>query len=79
MATIPELRGRGIGGALLEACLEHARSRNGSIAWCNGRVGARAFYLRHGFSVVRGPFEIEGIGPHDELRRPLREPAATIR
>jgi ribosomal protein S18 acetylase RimI-like enzyme len=71
MATVPELRGLGIGGRLLETCLAHARSRGGSFAWCNGRVAARAFYERHGFDVVRGPFEVAGIGPHHELRLPL--------
>jgi GNAT superfamily N-acetyltransferase len=71
MATVPELRGRGIGGRLLETCLAHARSCGGSVVWCNGRVAARTFYERHGFEVVRGPFEVAGIGPHLELRRPL--------
>jgi GNAT superfamily N-acetyltransferase len=71
MATLPEARGRGIGGELLEACVDHARSRGGSLVWCNGRVRATAFYERHGFAIVRGPFEIAGIGPHHELRRAL--------
>jgi GNAT superfamily N-acetyltransferase len=67
MATLPEVRGRGIGGALLEACLTHARSRGASLVWCNGRVPAVAFYRRHGFASVRGPFELPGTGPHHEL------------
>jgi GNAT superfamily N-acetyltransferase len=71
MATLPEARNRGIGARLLGRCVEHARSRGGSLVWCNGRVGARAFYERHGFEAVRGPFEIAGIGPHLELRRAL--------
>jgi GNAT superfamily N-acetyltransferase len=72
MATLPEIRSRGIGGAMLEACVEHARAHGGSFAWCNGRVPARAFYERHGFHVVRGPFDLPGTGLHVELRRPLR-------
>jgi GNAT superfamily N-acetyltransferase len=71
MATEPELRGRGIGGELLEACVEHARSHGGSVVWCDGRVAARVFYERHGFEVVRGPFDVPGIGPHYELHRAL--------
>jgi GNAT superfamily N-acetyltransferase len=71
MATAPEARGRGIGSELLRRCLEHARGHGGSFVWCNGRVGARAFYERHGFAVIRGPFDIAGIGPHVELRRDL--------
>lgn len=72
MATLPEARGRGIGGRLLEACIEHARLRGASLVWCNGRIRATPFYERHGFHVVRGPFDVPGIGPHDELHRSLR-------
>lgn len=72
MATMPKVRGRGIGGELLDACVEHARVRGGTLVWCNGRVPARSFYERHGFEVVRGPFEIPDTGPHVELHRPLR-------
>jgi GNAT superfamily N-acetyltransferase len=71
MATLPDRRGRGLGGALLEACVDHARSLGGSLVWCNGRVLATAFYERHGFAVVRGPFEVPDLGPHHELRRDL--------
>lgn len=71
MATVPPARGRGIGGALLEACVEHARSHGGSTVWCNGRVPATAFYERHGFQIVRGPFDVPDLGPHHELHRAL--------
>ena len=72
MATAPELRGRGIGGTLLESCVEHARGHDATLVWCNGRIAARAFYERHGFEVVRGPFEMPPIGSHVELHRRLR-------
>jgi GNAT superfamily N-acetyltransferase len=72
MATVPAFRGRGIGGLLLERCVQHARDRGGSVVWCNGRVPAQAFYERHGFVAVRGPFDLPGIGPHVELRLALR-------
>jgi GNAT superfamily N-acetyltransferase len=71
MATLPEARGRGIGSELLRRCVEHARRHGGATVWCNGRIGARAFYERHGFTVTRGPFDIPGIGAHVELRRDL--------
>jgi GNAT superfamily N-acetyltransferase len=72
MATLPEARGRGLGGRLLEACVEHARRHGGSLVWCNGRVPATAFYERHGFRIVRGPSDVPGIGPHHELHLSLR-------
>ncbi len=71
MATVPELRGAGVGGRLLEECVAHARSRGAVMVWCNGRVGAVAFYERHGFEAVRGPFDVPPIGPHHEMRRRL--------
>ena len=71
MAVLSEHRGRGIGGELLERCIEHAAARGATLVWCNGRVPAQRFYEDHGFAVVRGPWEMADIGPHVELRRAL--------
>jgi GNAT superfamily N-acetyltransferase len=64
MATRADLRGRGLGGALLACCETHARRHGGARLWCNARVGAREFYERAGFSVEGAVFEIPEIGPH---------------
>ena len=64
MATDPAMRGAGIGGALLRACVDHARRAGGRRVWCNARVPARGFYERAGFAVEGGEFELPGIGPH---------------
>jgi GNAT superfamily N-acetyltransferase len=71
MATLPAARGRGLGGRLLEACLDHARARGGASVWCNARTRALVFYERHGFVAAGEPFDLPGLGPHLELRRPL--------
>jgi GNAT superfamily N-acetyltransferase len=71
MATREELRGRGIGSALLARCEEHARARGGTRLWCNARVGARSFYERAGMSVCGEQFEIPEIGPHLLMSKPL--------
>jgi GNAT superfamily N-acetyltransferase len=71
MATVPEVRGRGVGAALLEACLEHARAQGGRVAWCNARTPAVGFYERFGFHVEGEEFELPGIGPHFLMRRAL--------
>jgi argininosuccinate lyase len=71
MATQPAARGRGLGGDLLERCVEHARDRGGAFVWCNARVRAVAFYERHGFAGVGDVFEIERLGPHLRMRRLL--------
>jgi GNAT superfamily N-acetyltransferase len=53
--VLPELRGRGVGGALLKAIAEHARARGATELW--GRIRAddevtRAFAERRGFREV---------------------------
>jgi ribosomal protein S18 acetylase RimI-like enzyme len=64
MATAPETRGCGYGGALLEACISHVRERGGGVVWCNAREPAVGFYERYGLRIVSERFEIAGIGPH---------------
>jgi ribosomal protein S18 acetylase RimI-like enzyme len=65
MATDPEGgRGLGLGGALLRACLDHARGAGGQRVWCNARSPVRGFYEREGFAVEGEEFELPVIGPH---------------
>ena len=64
MASAPELRGHGIGTALLAGCLQHARERGARRVWCNARVGARAFYERAGLTGHGEPFDVPPIGMH---------------
>jgi GNAT superfamily N-acetyltransferase len=71
MATLREHRGVGSGGALLERCVEHARSHGATVVWLNGRVPARAFYERHGFVASGDVFELAGLGPHLRFSRPF--------
>ena len=56
MATLPEQRGRGLGGKLLEHCLQHARALGGRRLWCSARVAVAAFYHAWGFVSVGEPF-----------------------
>jgi GNAT superfamily N-acetyltransferase len=78
MATSVEMRGRGIGAALLAFCEAHAREQGGLRLWCNARVGARAFYERAGWAVEGGLFEIPGIGPHHLMSKALVEAPQSI-
>jgi GNAT superfamily N-acetyltransferase len=71
MATLPEHRNRGLGGRLLEAGVAEVRRRGAGLVWCNGRSGATAFYLRHGFMTRGEEFEIAPIGPHYVFVRDL--------
>lgn len=71
MATLPEIRGQGYGGALLERSLAHAVDQGAELAWCTARVPAVAFYRRFGFECVGEVFDIPAIGPHVLMRRGL--------
>lgn len=71
MATVPEVRGRGHGRALLEACFDHIRTHGGRLLWCNARVPALGFYARMGFVAQGEEFEIMPIGPHYVMTRTL--------
>jgi len=71
MATLPEVRGQGYGGALLERCLAHAIEQGGGLAWCTSRIPAVGFYRRFGFETEGDVFEIPPIGPHVLMRRGL--------
>lgn len=64
MATEPASRGRGAGGAVLDALVAYARDRGATRVWCNARVAARTLYERGGFRVISEEFEVPDIGPH---------------
>jgi ribosomal protein S18 acetylase RimI-like enzyme len=69
MATVAAARGRGLGGAVLAALVEHAREHGAARVWCNARTPARAFYERAGFRVISEEFEIAPIGSHYVMER----------
>jgi ribosomal protein S18 acetylase RimI-like enzyme len=57
MAVRGELRGRGIGTAILDAILDHVRARGGAVVWCNARIAAVSLYERAGFERVGEAFD----------------------
>jgi GNAT superfamily N-acetyltransferase len=64
MATVPEARGRGVGGAILAELIEHAVEHGATRIWCNARIPARTLYERGGLRVVSEVFDVPKIGPH---------------
>lgn len=75
MATLERVRNGGIGGELLEAGVEWVRREGATTLWCNGRIRARAFYERHGFTVTGDEFDLPHSGPHFVFIRRLASPA----
>lgn len=64
MATVEDIRGRGVGSLLLSRGIREATARKGTRLWCNGRTSARRFYERHGMRVVGDEFESPNTGPY---------------
>ncbi len=61
MAVLRAWRGRGVGGALLTAMIEAARTRRHERVLLNAQVQALPFYRRFGFEVEGGIFLDAGI------------------
>ncbi|HEU4973883.1 MAG TPA: HAD-IA family hydrolase [Baekduia sp.] len=78
MATAPDVRGRGAGGLLLQACLRHVRAHGGRRVWCNARAGVVGFYRRAGFAAEGEPFDLPDIGPHRLMALELDAIAAVV-
>ncbi len=69
MATLPEVRGRRLGVALVEACLQRVAIHGGTRLWCNARTEASGFYRKLGFEIIGGEFDIPTVGPHYLMSR----------
>lgn len=62
MATDPEYQGKGAGTLALKALLNWGKDI--PLFWCNARVGAIPFYLKHKYQIASELFDIPGVGPH---------------
>lgn len=71
MAVLKEWRGKGVGGLLLLALVEHARSRGHATLRLNAQTHAAGFYRRFGFDIAGAEFMEAGI-PHVAMRRDLK-------
>ena len=56
-------RGRGIGKALVDHCLEYVSNQGGAVLWASGRTAALPFYHSLGFH-TRGEQYVTETGPH---------------
>jgi hypothetical protein len=67
MAVRAGARGRGIGGAILQALIARAQARGMREVVLNAQTHAAPFYARHGFEAIGAGFVEAGI-PHVEMR-----------
>lgn len=75
MAVLRAWRGRGIGGAILEALVDAARVRGDAEVALSAQSHALAFYRVHGFAEEGEDYVEAGI-LHRDMRRILRPPRA---
>jgi GNAT superfamily N-acetyltransferase len=71
MAVKAELRGTGIGAALLAAATDAARSAGAPLLWCEARENAEGFYEKYGFIGQGDLFDVPVAGPHRHMRLDL--------
>jgi len=50
LAVDPSLQSKGIGSALLNHITDFAKNEGSKILWCNARVTAIPFYIKHDFN-----------------------------
>lgn len=71
VCVLPEARGRGLGAALVEACVAHLRGIDGiSRAQLGAQLQALGFYEALGF-VAFGPVYDDAGVPHRDMELPL--------
>jgi GNAT superfamily N-acetyltransferase len=72
MATLPEFQNQGLSSELLNMAFPIIKQNFCSLLWCDARVSAVGFYEKVGFKKVNDIiFEINGIGPHVLMMKPI--------
>ncbi len=69
-AVEPAVQGQGIGSSLLNYITNFAINEHGKRLWCNARLTAIPFYLKHGFSQTGHFFSKNGFD-YEILEKPL--------
>ena len=69
MAIDPTQQGNGIGAELLREAERWVAASDVKQMWCNARVPAAAFYVKHGWTIVSDEFDIPTAGPHVRMTK----------
>ena len=71
MATLPDVRGTGVGRALVERASAEAAARGATYLWFDARRVAYGFCEHLGFAFLSEEFQIPPIGAHRVMGRAL--------
>lgn len=71
MATRADIRGSGVGTALLDTVIDYVEGQGGRVLWCHARLPAVNLYARAGFRTYGVPWEEPDIGPHVVMWRSM--------
>lgn len=69
VATAPEVRGEGYGGALLEAAIVYVAEQGATLLWCNARANVLGYYEHYGFEWHGEQFDSPTLGLHYFISR----------
>lgn len=64
MGTLPEVRGRGAGAAIVRYAVKWSREQGAVWLWCDAREVAFSFYERMGFKFVSEGYHVPELGHH---------------
>jgi len=69
MGVRPEVRGTGVGEAIINFAVEYCRMRGYYAIWCDAREVAFGFYEKQQFKYVdeNDTYEVKNIGPHKTM------------
>jgi GNAT superfamily N-acetyltransferase len=69
MGVLPEMRGDGVGAAIIDFAVEYCKGEGYSTIWCDAREVAFRFYERQEFKYVdeNDTYEVKNIGPHKTM------------
>jgi GNAT superfamily N-acetyltransferase len=73
MAVLEEARGKGVGKLMLLAGEDRIRQMGISYIWCDARIGAVDFYLKHDWIRYGDVFEIPTAGLHYRMGKILNK------
>lgn len=71
MAVLEAYQGFGIGKLVLSHGEKILKQQRIQTIWCNAREKARAFYEKNNYEIIGAPFNIETIGTHYVMFKPL--------